>query len=237
MYAINTLLKDNSIILLQEHWLFQCQIDYLGELGNNICFIGKGVDKNNPIEPTQMPRGYGGVAVLWKDKLDSVIRPLEDGSERIQCIELSFFFQQKLLVISAYLPTRSNRESDLEFHVCVDQLNEICQKFNHTYDIVIGGDLNEDLSKCDSKNNRITYLREFLNENNMKYSCTGKTFVKSNGVECSEIDYFLHRINGVKVTVDKRIINTDCNVPIIIQFRSNSKEIVIFNPTQKLPHL
>ena len=67
----------------------------------------------------------------------------------------------------------------------------------------------------------------------MKYFCTGKTFVKSNGVECSEIDYFLHRINGVKVTVDKRIINTDCNVsdhyPIQIQlegdcdFQSNSK--------------
>ena len=144
-----------------------------------------------------------------------------------------FFFQQKLLVISAYLPTRSNRESDVEFHDCVDQLNEICQKFNHTHDTVIGRDLNEDLSKCDSKNNRITYLREFLNENNITYSCTGKTFVKSNGVECSEIDYFLHRINGVKVIVDKRIINTDCNVsdyyPIQIQvegdcnFQSNSK--------------
>ena len=30
--AINSLIKNNDIILLQEHWLFQCQIDSLGEI-------------------------------------------------------------------------------------------------------------------------------------------------------------------------------------------------------------
>ena len=40
------------------------------------------------IYPTQMPRGYGGVAVLWHSKIDHMVKPLDDGGERIQCVEL-----------------------------------------------------------------------------------------------------------------------------------------------------
>ena len=35
----------------------------LDEIGEKICFAGKGVDINNPIQPVQMPRGYGRVCV------------------------------------------------------------------------------------------------------------------------------------------------------------------------------
>jgi hypothetical protein len=38
----------------------------LGEIGADISYIGKAVDVNNNIQPTQLPRGYGGVAILWK---------------------------------------------------------------------------------------------------------------------------------------------------------------------------
>jgi hypothetical protein len=34
-----------------------------------------------------MPRGYGGVAILWRKELDSLITPLKIGNERIQCVE------------------------------------------------------------------------------------------------------------------------------------------------------
>ena len=50
----------NHIVLIQEHWLFQCQIYQIGEIDSNICFAAKGVDINNPIQPTQLPRGYVG---------------------------------------------------------------------------------------------------------------------------------------------------------------------------------
>jgi hypothetical protein len=29
-----------------------------------------------------MPRGYGGVAIIWRKDIDHIIRPLEDGSEK-----------------------------------------------------------------------------------------------------------------------------------------------------------
>ena len=61
----------------------------LGEISEKICYAGKGVDINNPIQPTQMPRGYRGVAILWKQEIDNIIRPLPDCGERLQCIELT----------------------------------------------------------------------------------------------------------------------------------------------------
>jgi hypothetical protein len=34
--------------------------------------------------PISMPRGYGEVAVIWKNEIDHLVRPIQDGSEKIQ---------------------------------------------------------------------------------------------------------------------------------------------------------
>jgi hypothetical protein len=41
----------------------------------------------NNINPSQQPRGYGDVAVIWKKEIHHLIKPCKDGNERIQCIE------------------------------------------------------------------------------------------------------------------------------------------------------
>ena len=75
-----------------------------------------------------VPRGYGGVAILWTDNIDHLVRPLTDGSERIQCIELSLS-ERKLIVVSVYLPTTGGRDSLMDFQECVDQISEITEKY------------------------------------------------------------------------------------------------------------
>jgi hypothetical protein len=35
-----------------------------------------------------MPRGYGGVAVIWKNEIDHLVWPIQDGSEKIQAVEI-----------------------------------------------------------------------------------------------------------------------------------------------------
>jgi exonuclease III len=81
-------MRDNDLILLQEHWLFQAQIGLLGEIETTIKYAGKGVDKYHSLPPTHQPRGYGGVAILWKNELDSQIKQLDEGNECIQCIDM-----------------------------------------------------------------------------------------------------------------------------------------------------
>ena len=148
------------------------------------------MDINNTIQPVQMPRGYVGVAILWKQEHDNNITSLPDGGERLQCIEFTVGTGEKILLISAYLPSSSSKDSILEYHETVDQLYEIFQKYQHTHSIIIGGDLNEDLSNMSQINERKRYILNFIVEFKLKFSLDGKTFINSAGQECSEIDYF-----------------------------------------------
>jgi exonuclease III len=142
--AINHLLRENNVILIQEHWLFQFQIHKLGEIAAEIYFEGKSVDIQNNINPSQQPRGYGGVAILWKKEIHHLIKPYKDGNERIQCIEFKDNNQRSLLIVYVYLPTKGCHDLD-EYIYSI--LFEIYQKYNLTHDILIGGDINEDLTK------------------------------------------------------------------------------------------
>ena len=85
--AINKWFENNNFILLQEHWLFQFQLNLLGEICEDICFEGKAVDLYNIIRPAQVPWGYGGAAILWKKEINPLIKLIQDGNERLQCVE------------------------------------------------------------------------------------------------------------------------------------------------------
>ena len=86
--AIEELAPKADVILIQEHWLFDCKLHILNEISNIYCGTGKAVDTGDPILPVQMPRGYGGVGVLWKKEIDHLIQVQQDGGNRIQCIEV-----------------------------------------------------------------------------------------------------------------------------------------------------
>ncbi|XP_071133057.1 uncharacterized protein [Mytilus edulis] len=178
---------------IKEHWLFQTQIHLLGEIHENINYIGKGVDINEPLLPICMPRGYGGVAILWKKEIDHMIRPIELGSERIQCVEIRESNNPNIILTSVYLPAKGSKNHQAEYQDVIDQLYELYQKYNETHKIIIGGDLNEGLN-IQTGTKRNLYLRDFIKECNLKYDNKERTFVNSLGQESSEIDYFLHNL-------------------------------------------
>ena len=62
--AIEELSTYADVILIQEHWLFNCKLHKLNEISEIFNGVGKAVDTGNPILPIKMPRGYGGVGVL-----------------------------------------------------------------------------------------------------------------------------------------------------------------------------
>ncbi|CAC5398820.1 unnamed protein product [Mytilus coruscus] len=115
-----------------------------------------------------------------------------------------------LLLISIYLPSTGSRDHYEEFIDTIDQLNEIVLKYQDTHFMIIGGDLNEDLGNTDRINKRKDYLEKFVKETGLKYDNEGKTFVKVNGEECSELDYFLHKLGKIKPT-HKQVMNSIMN--------------------------
>ena len=68
--AIEELMNAATFLLVQEHWLLHYQLSLLNDFSMDILGCGKAVDSDNPIPPIQKPRGYGGVAFLWKSHID-----------------------------------------------------------------------------------------------------------------------------------------------------------------------
>jgi exonuclease III len=216
-YIIEELLKQHQIILVQEHWLFKAQINTIGDLNKNINFVGKGVDKYNPVLPKSMPRGYGGVAIIWRENIDHLIKILPDGTERIQCVEINSNNDTKFLVASVYLLSKGSHDYVDEFYDCINQLYEIYQKYQGTHKIIIGGDLNEDLNN-EKTNKRKKYLFDLIKECGLSYDSSGKTFIKPNGEECSELRLFptyhqlqvLHKERSAQQYHHKRVRPSSC---------------------------
>ncbi|MEW8548515.1 MAG: endonuclease/exonuclease/phosphatase family protein [Candidatus Thiodiazotropha sp.] len=184
--SLEELSRVTDILLIQEHWYFDCQLDKINLACDKFVGCGKAVDTGDPILPVQMPRGYGGVAVLWRETLDHLIVRLPDGGNRIQCVEVKW--SKPVLLVSAYLPCRGVKNNDEEYQDCIAQLTEICCKYSDTHMILIGGDFNEDIyspSNTVRKNSLQTFLKEF----DFSTQETGKTYINPDGVDTSTIDY------------------------------------------------
>ncbi|MCG8032572.1 MAG: reverse transcriptase family protein, partial [Candidatus Thiodiazotropha taylori] len=191
-YVLDQLSKSADVILLQEHWLFDCKLHRLKEISSGLTGCGKAVDTGNPILPVQMPRGYGGTGILWSRDLDHLVTMFPDGGNRIQCIQLRT--KMPLLLVSVYMPCRGLTDNLEDYLDCLDQLNEIMLKFGHTHSIVLGGDFNEDLVQRKGTS-RVTALQSFIQENNLRTHETTKTFIAPDGRESTTLDYIFYSEN------------------------------------------
>ncbi|CAG2231328.1 unnamed protein product [Mytilus edulis] len=223
----------------QKHWLFNFQLNLLNELHQNICGIGKAVDDKDPINPTNLPRGYGGTGILWRKDLDNFINPLDIGNDRICCVEL--LGSSKLLLVSVYLPCKGTPSDSLEFYNCIDQLHEIVQSYSDSHSIIIGGDFNENiLSKIDTRRNK--YLVDFLNENSLYTEENGITFVNCSGKGTSTIDFLLFKQdfkeNVISMeTMDNVATNVSDHFPVKakVKYIINAKEKLKCSNSNILP--
>ena len=72
---------------------------------------------------------------------------------------------------------------------CLVQLEEILTKYRDSHEILIGGDLNVDLTKNIPSKKKCLLLQFIENFNlNVSYDC--QTYINPLGIDCSEIDYF-----------------------------------------------
>ena len=96
-----------------------------------------------------------------------MIKPIDLGSERIQCVEIKERCNSNILLTSVCLPAKGSKNHIAEYQA-IDQLYQLQQKYNETHIIITGGDINEDLNEPTSTKRNL-YLRDFINECCLKY--------------------------------------------------------------------
>ena len=188
---------------MQETWLFSFQQTKLLELFPDHASHTKAVDDNEPIPMNVIPRGYGGVATLWKSDKYQPKSPT-DGSNRITVITSG-----KIALINVYMPCRGSY-TNAEFQDELDKVEELCQKFSSLH-IIVAGDFNVDVNKTNDV--RVKYFKKFLNFNNLEeaYKISTPTFRHHNGIHTSKIDYILinKTLRNVISAVEYRVLEHD----------------------------
>ena len=67
--------------------------------------FGKVVDDDNPLPPIQKPRGYGGVATLFRKDMNLKVRKCRDDGCRIVVTEV--VSDPLLCIVNVYMPSRN----------------------------------------------------------------------------------------------------------------------------------
>ncbi len=150
------------------------------------------VDEDHPFSPLQPPRGYGGVAIVWKRSLTRIHRPVLRSPD-IVATELTIE-GKVLLCISVYMPCRGKRDADTQFSRVLDHLYQILQD-HINIPILLGGDWNSSLTRNPPEPRDIK-LRQFITQNHLTTLPIPPhvpTFMHHNKKDQSQIDYLFTR--------------------------------------------
>ena len=196
-----------DIILLQETWLHDFEIDKVNKIIPN--FMMKATSSMDATDISRLGRPFGGCLIMWNKSLKVNVKSIPTTSNRICALEINNKKGIKLIIISIYMPVNDNSATSiLTFG---DTLSEVSSIIN-TYDehkVIIGGDFNVDFNK-DSINkdiltnfcvteNLTTEFHQFPNNISFTYeSSTGNR---------SHIDHFIYSTN-----ISDKITNVQCKI-------------------------
>ncbi|CAG2247157.1 unnamed protein product [Mytilus edulis] len=147
-------------------------------------------DTDDPLDSFKLPKGKGGVSILWPSKWSSKIKKLKDGNERVIAVNITA--TNDICLINAYMPTHTTN-SQHEYMECLDIISDIIQKYENTHKIVLAGDLNGTL-QTSRANKHDKILRQFTGDVNLTTGVeieNTHTFFHHAGNSSSQIDYIL----------------------------------------------
>ena len=211
-----------DIVILQETWLLKRDICRLCDIHH--LYMGKG---KSSVPDTHILQGrpYGGLGVLWKKSLSSMLKFVDCDEDRLQPFVLKIGNEKQLMVCNVYCPN-DNRSASVvtdDFIRIIDSL-EICIQENPSDYTLLGGDFNTDFNR---NNAQSKYLNQFLLRNMLNQTWQGNiyTFTGPNSTR-SCIDHFmvdglLKQMSYVEVLDYTAWPKEICHCPILVDIKCN----------------
>ena len=184
---INYLLYQCDVLLLQETWLYSWQFNIFKQYFPKWAFINVcGIDES----VLQHGRPYRGCTILYRS-FSQVPEKIWLKSKRICALKLKVYFGY-LYIFNVYMPCDQHIFID-DYIDVLSEISRYCLSYNLQY-LVIGGDLNTDISRINSANTiTITHFDsneclQLAMESNM--SSVRHTFISAINIH-SLIDHFI----------------------------------------------
>lgn len=143
---LQSLMKSNDIICLQETWLYDFDAPFLNQISND--FIGRGVFASKSADGIAKGRPSGGLAILWRKSLANhcSIQTFEDETRIMGiCIVVE---SRMHMIINVYLPVCSYANQD-DFIGYLSKIDDIILATDTPF-VTIVGDFNADLHNRDN---------------------------------------------------------------------------------------
>lgn len=220
--------REESFICLQETWLWTFEESVLENLIPRYETFTRCSDVNENISNFQIPRGNGGIAIIWPKTWTNSVKKLDDGNERIQAVEI-VTIESRLCIVNVYLPTLRLPSSKESYSEHLDILHNIIEKYSNTHKVIVCGDFNGSLSES-HLNPHDMLFKDFLNEHVLFKHPDYKdipTFIGHTGAT-SQIDYVLSKCQVVvsRVTIeDKSPLNMSSHVLVCAQLNILKTEL------------
>lgn len=188
-YAKN-LLDTSDVLALSEHWLYEDELNFLGNLDDRFDYFASSSHLNNNLY--RWKRGQGGVAIFWRKKLK--IKKLS-ATDSMIAIKIKTGCLRWTMVCGIYFP--STNHSICEFKEALSALELLCLRERGDDNLVILGDFNAHIAGARSvsqENTRGRLVRETLqkldlNVTNLLPSCVGPRHTYKSSIAYSTIDY------------------------------------------------
>ena len=179
------------------------------------------MDDDDPLPPVQKPRGYGGVATLYRNNIDLKTRRCLDGGSRVVVTEV--LSDPPLCILNVYTPSRNTGHSE-SYDQTLSEIQEILNKYTTTHAVLLLGDMNASL-KCRPNNAQDVKLKKICEINNLLSKQKGQhTFLHVNGKDSAEIDYILFNVKAQSlIRTVKTETYTDINTSDHISVTSTLK--------------
>ena len=126
--------------ITQETWMFGFQQEYANKISEGYESHSRSVDEEDHSLIQVLPRGFGGVTIMWDGSKHQPSTPI-DGTSRIVVIQ-----ENDLVIISAYLPCRGSGYTNADYIEAIQQLSILCDKYSDSM-MILAGDLNVDMEK------------------------------------------------------------------------------------------
>ena len=196
-----------DFLLLQETWLYKSEDYVIKNVLNNFDFCSvSSMDESNI---NHKGRPFGGCMVLWKNSLDLTINHINVNNNRICAVEVINKNNDKLLLLSVYMPVNDNSPSSiLEFGDTLNEISALYQLYSD-HKIIIGGDFNVDFNKNSLNNDILDNFCEtegVVSEFHLFQNLVNFTYESTMGHK-SYIDHFLFSVN-----ISNKIDNLKCMI-------------------------
>ena len=216
-----------DILLIQEHWLFNCQRDALASALREWDNVTACTDDLNPVAQHCMPRGWGGVSILWRRKFGHMIQPIKTDSTRTVAIKIGN--NTPTLLTNSYMPSGNGASKKIEYMTTLAHLQNLAESHGDS-NLILAGDFNMDPFKdayaADQRRKALLKMADDLHLQQVVPAST-PTMYAHNGRDTSVIDLVFAADNNscsTPIVEEKVTWNTSCHTPVTFTIKAQIKQ-------------